>query len=87
MEYAAQFPHNGSNSQYWDVVMFKSSDDWGSCNIINHLCHNINITSNTHIASNDPDSNKGHLNIAALIDGKVYIADVGYDSFNNINKP
>ena len=67
--------------------MFKSSDDWGSCNIINHLCHNINITSNTHIASNDPDSNKGHLNIAALIDGKVYIANVGYDSFNNINKP
>ena len=68
--------------------MFKSSDDWGSCNTINHLCGYIKVNGNTRFAGNDPGAyNSGHLNIVVLIDGKVYIADVGYNPSNNINRP
>ena len=85
--YAAQYPYNSSNGHYLDLVMFKSSNDWGSCNTINHLNFYIKGKSHTRFAGNDPDAYKGHLNIAALIDGKFYIANVGYDISNNINRP
>ena len=88
VEYAAQYPYEVGNGGYVDLVLFKKSDDWGSCNTINHLCAYIKtIRCNTRFAGNDPDKNTGHLNIVALIDGKFYIADVGYDESNNIKRP
>ena len=85
--FAAQYPYNSSNSEYWDLVIFKSGNDWGSCNTINRLCGNINVRSNTRIAYNYHEGYNDHLNIAALIEGKVYIADVRYDPSNNIKRP
>ena len=88
VEYAAQYPYEVGNGHYVDLILFKKSDDWGSCNTINHLCgYYPNFRCNTRFATNDIDGYSGHLNIAALIEGKVYIANVGYDLSNNINRP
>ena len=87
--YAAQYPYEAGNGGYVDLVLFKKSDDWGSCNTINHLSGNFKtIRCNTRFAGNDPDVIiSGHLNIFALISGKFYIADVGYDESNNLKRP
>ena len=85
--YAAQYPFNSSNAQYWDLVMFKGGNDWGNFNTIDHLSGYIKVKPNSRFAGNDSDRNNGHLNVVVLTDGKVYIANVVYNSSNNINRP
>ena len=84
--YPAKFPYNSSVSSYKGMVIFEGGDCWGSTGLINRLCEKVGIKSHSRYAANDYGSGSGHLNVAALIDGKIYIADAGY-GYERPNRP
>lgn len=84
--YPAQFPYNYRYSGYKSMVIFGGGDCWASASTINYLCQKVGITSHIRYAVNDPGSGSGHRNVAALISGKIYIAEAGY-GYETPNRP
>ena len=84
--FPAQYPYNGNYHTYMDMIIFQGGDCWGSSEIIQHFCEKIGIKSHIRYAANDPLSGSGHKNVAALINGKIYIGDAGY-GYNTPNRP
>ena len=76
--FPAQFPYNYLYQSYIDMVILKGGDCWASSNTIQHLCEKVGIKSHVRYAARDPGSGSGHRNVAALIDGKIYIGEAGY---------
>ena len=76
--FPAQFPYNYRYQSYIDMVILKGGDCWASSNTIQHLCEKVGIKSHVRFAARDPNSGSGHRNVAALIDGKIYIGEAGY---------
>ena len=60
------------------MVILKGGDCQASSNTIQHLCEKVGIKSHVRYAARDPNSGSGHRNVAALIDGKIYIGEAGY---------
>lgn len=81
--YPQQFPYNGHYSGYVSMVIFEGGDCWASSSTIQYMCEKVGIKSHIRFAANDGGSGSGHRNVAALIDGVVYIAEAGY----GIQKP
>ena len=84
--YPAQFPYNGSYYTYSNMVIFGGGDCWASSGLINYMCQKVGIKSHVRYAANDAGSGSGHRNVAALINGKIYIADAGYGYYKP-NRP
>ena len=84
--YPAQFPYNGSYYGYMDMIIFKGGDCWASSGTINYMCQKVGIKSHVRYAVNDAGSGSGHRNVAALIDGKIYIAEAGF-GYSTPNRP
>ena len=84
--YPAQFPYNGNYYGYMDMIIFKGGDCWASSGVINYMCQKVGIKSHIRYAANDGGAGSGHRNVAALIDGKIYIAEAGYGS-STPNRP
>ena len=84
--YPAQFPYDFRYSGYKPMVIFGGGDCWASASTINYLCQKIGIKSHIRYAVNDVGSGSGHRNVAALIDGKIYIAEAGY-GYDTPNRP
>lgn len=84
--YPAQFPYNGSYYTYMNMVIFGGGDCWASSGLINYLCQKVGIKSHIRYAANDAGAGSGHRNVAALIDGKIYIAEAGY-GYSKPNRP
>ena len=84
--YPAQFPYNYRYSGYKSMIIFGGGDCWASASTINYLCQKVGIKSHIRYAANDPGSGTGHRNVAALIDGKIYIAEAGY-GYDTPNRP
>ena len=49
-------------------------------------CEKVGIKSHVRYAAHDSGSGSGHRNVAALIDGKIYIGEAGY-GYSNPNRP
>ena len=84
--YPAQFPYNGNYYSYKDMIIYKGGDCWASSGAINYMCQKIGIKSHVRYAVNDVGSGSGHRNVAALIDGKIYIAEAGF-GYETPNRP
>jgi hypothetical protein len=84
--YPAQFPYNGSYYGYMDMIIFKGGDCWASSGTINYMCKKVGIKSHVRFAANDAGAGSGHRNVAALIDGKIYIAEAGF-GYTKPNRP
>lgn len=84
--YPAQFPYNYRYSGYKSMVIFGGGDCWASASTINYLCQKVGIKSHVRFAANDVGSGSGHRNVAALIDGKIYVAEAGY-GYDRPNRP
>ena len=84
--FPAQFPYNYRYQSYIDMVILKGGDCWASANTIQHFCEKIGIKSHIRYAANDAGSGSGHRNVAALIDGKIYIGEAGY-GYETPNRP
>ena len=76
--FPAQYPYNGSYSGYVSMIIMKGGDCWGSAYCILKLCDLVGIKAHLRYGANEPGSGTGHRNVAALIDGKVYIGEAGY---------
>lgn len=83
--FPAQYPYNYRYQSYIDMVIFQGGDCWASSNTIQHLCEKVGIKSHVRFAARDPGSGTGHRNVAALIDGKIYIGEAGY-GYNYANR-
>ena len=84
--YPAQFPYNASYYGYMDMIIFKGGDCWASSGTINYMCQKVGIKSHIRFAANDGGAGSGHRNVAALIDGKIYIAEAGF-GYTKPNRP
>jgi len=84
--YPAQFPYNGKYYGYMDMIIFKGGDCWASSGTIDCMYQKIGIKSHIRFAANDAGSGSGHRNVAALIDGKIYIAEAGF-GYSTPNRP
>ena len=84
--YPAQFPYNASYYEYVDMIIFKGGDCWASSGTINYMCQKVGIKSHIRFAANDGGAGSGHRNVAALIDGKIYIAEAGF-GYTKPNRP
>jgi len=84
--YPAQFPYKGGYYTYKMMVIYKGGDCWASSYTINYMCQKVGIKSHIRYAVKDPGAGSGHLNVAALIDGKIYIAEAGY-GISSPNRP
>lgn len=61
------------------MIISGGGDCWASCDLIMSLCDLVGIKNHVRIANRDPGAGSGHRNVVALCDGKLYIADAGYD--------
>ena len=68
------------------MVIYKGGDCWASTDTINILCKKEGIKSHSRYAAKDSGAGSGHYNVAALIDGKIYIAEAGY-GYEYPNRP
>lgn len=84
--YPAQFPYNGSYYTYTNMIIYGGGDCWASSGLIQYMCQKVGIKSHIRYAANDVGAGSGHRNVAALINGKIYIADAGYGSYKP-NRP
>ena len=80
--FPARYPYNGAYYDYIDMVVFGGADCWGSSLLIQHLCEKVGIKSHVRFAARDPLTGSGHRNVAALINGKIYIGEAGYGEKN-----
>ncbi len=80
--FPAQFPYNYLYQSYIDMVVLQGGDCWASANTIQHFCEKVGIKSHVRYAAHDFGSGSGHRNVAALIDGKIYIGEAGYGDTN-----
>ena len=78
--YPAQFPYDSRYYTYPDMVIFKGGDCWASSYTMERLCQIAGLKCHIRYAVNDPGAGSGHLNVAVLIDGKIYVGDAGYYS-------
>ena len=79
--FPARYPYNASYQEYVDMVIFGGADCWGSSHLIQHLCEKVGIKSHVRFAARDPLAGSGHRNVAALINGKIYIGEAGYGEY------
>ena len=84
--FPAQYPYNGSYSGYVSMIIMKGGDCWGSSYSILKLCELVGIKAHLRYGANDGGSGSGHRNVAALIDGKIYIGEGGY-GYTYPNRP
>ena len=84
--FPAQFPYNASCSGAKGMIIYKGGDCWASTDTINLLCKKVGIKSHSRYAAKDTGAGSGHYNVAALIDGKIYIAEAGY-GYEYPNRP
>ena len=81
--FPAQYPYNGRYQTYIDMIVFKGGDCWASADTIQHFCELVGIKS--HVTSEVllPGMwTGGHKNVAALIDGKIYIGEAGFGEYH-----
>ena len=76
--FPAQYAYNGSYSGYVSMIIMKGGDCWASSSTILELCKLVGIKAHLRFAANEPLSGSGHRNVAALIDGKIYVGEAGY---------
>jgi hypothetical protein len=60
------------------MIIYKGGDCWSRTYAINLLCKKVGIKAHLRLAAKDTEATNGLFNVAALIDGKIYIADSGY---------
>ena len=84
--FPAQYPYSAKYQSYVNMVVMEGGDCWASSNTIIHLCEKVGIKAHLRYAANDGGSGSGHRNVAALIDGKIYIAEAGY-GYTSPNRP
>ena len=77
--FPAQYPYNGNYYDYKSMVIMKGGDCWASSYTILKLCEMVGIKAHLRYVVNEPNAGRGHRNVAALIDGKIYIGEAGYD--------
>ena len=85
--FPAQFPYDYNYQTYVDMIVFQGGDCWASADTIQHFCELVGIKS--HITSEVllPGMwTGGHKNVAALINGKIYLGEAGF-SGSNPNRP
>lgn len=78
--FPAQYPYNSSYYTYKNMVIYKGGDCWASSYTIERLCQKVGLKCHVRYAVNDPGAGSGHLNVATLIDKKIYVGDAGYYS-------
>ena len=77
----AAFPTQYDYGGYWNytgMIIFRNGDCWASSFSIKYLCDKVGITAHVRFGGNDPSAGISHMNVAALIDGKIYVAEAGY---------
>lgn len=70
--------YSGSYSSLNDILTTNSGDCWASVAYFNALCEMAGIDVRTRNATQDSGAGSGHRNSIVKIDGKYYIADVGF---------
>ena len=81
--FPAQYPYDFYYQTYIDMIVFKGGDCWASADTIQHFCELVNIKS--HVTSEVllPGMwTGGHKNVAALINGKIYVGEAGFFGLN-----
>ena len=78
--FPAQYAYNASYSSYAGMIIMKGGDCWASSYAILELCSLVGIKAHLRYGANEPSSGTGHRNVAAFVDGKVYIGEAGYYS-------
>lgn len=63
------------------LIISGGGDCWASTDTVNRMCNKLNIRAGVREKANrDLGAGSGHKNSYVMIDGKTYIADVGYDA-------
>ena len=60
------------------MIIFGKGDCWASSFSIKYLCDKVGITAHVRFGGNDPSAGSTHMNVVALINGKIYVAEAGY---------
>ena len=83
--FPAQYPYSQFYYDYVSMIIFQGGDCWASSYTILKLCEFAGIKAHLRYGVNDPGGS-GHRNVAALIDGKIYVAEAGFSYFSP-NRP
>lgn len=79
-EYVAHtYNYSANYSSARGMVISGGGDCWASCDLIMDLCNMVDLENHIRIANQDAGAGSGHRNVVVRCDGKLYIADAGYD--------
>ena len=76
--FPAQYPFSTLYNDYVSMVIMQGGDCWASSYTILKLCELAGIKAHLRYGGNEGEW-KLHKNVAALIDGKIYIGEAGYE--------
>ena len=78
-EFVASYDYSANASSYQGMILSGGGDCWASSYCIIEMCNMVGLKSQLRYAAIDPGAGSGHRNVSVLIDGKVYIAEAGYN--------
>ncbi len=79
-EFVANYNYDSNHSSAEGMIICGGGDCWASTDIVNRMCSKLNIRAGIREKANlDIGAGGGHKNSYVVIDGKIYIVDVGYD--------
>jgi len=76
VNYPASMEYSASYSSYENMLIYGGGDCWSSALLINYLCSLVDIPCHTRYVNGNSEG--GHRNNVALIDGELYLGDAGF---------
>lgn len=65
-----------NHSDYVGLFSAEGADCWGDSYAILYMCDYVGIKAHVRNANRDSGAGSGHKNVAAVLDGKIYVVDV-----------
>ena len=83
VSFVVSYPYSASSSSYLGFILGDGADCIGSANTIIWMANELGIKAHMRWAANDPGAGNNHHNVAAILDGELYIVEAGYSSSSN----
>ena len=78
-KFVASYDYSASSSGFESMILSGGGDCWSSSYTILEMCDMLGIKAQLRNGTNDGGAGSGHRNVSVLADGKVYVAEAGYN--------
>ena len=79
MKYIASLDYDGTHHSAQTMYLYQCGSCWASTDMIMDYLERLGIEAHIRDASSDQGAGGGHRNVLAILDGKTYVLDAGYD--------